>query len=131
MTIALAFSCVLSPPALPVHICYCRLGFLFSSRKASDAIEQLRSRLNNEQYDAVIDFSAYNSNVVKDALEVLQDRIKLYLYISSDSVYEVSESCSLRISMSLGTNRFVNHRRTYFRMKPIVFDQIMPTITND
>ena len=58
-------------------------------RKASNAIEQLRAAVGNEQFDAVIDFSAYNSDVIKDALEVLENQIKLYVYISTDSVYEV------------------------------------------
>lgn len=37
----------------------------------------------------MIDFSAYDSDVVKDTLDVLENRIKLYVYISTDSVYEV------------------------------------------
>ncbi len=39
----------------------------------------------------MIDFSAYDSDVVKDALKVLEDKIKLYIYISTDSVYEVGD----------------------------------------
>ena len=54
-------------------------------------MEQLRAAIGTEQFDAVIDFSAYDSDVVKDALQVLQDQITLYIYISSDSIYEVSD----------------------------------------
>ena len=62
----------------------------FSSvRKKSDAVERLRDRIGDQRFDIVIDFSAYNSDVITDALEVLQDRIKIYVYISTDSVYEV------------------------------------------
>jgi nucleoside-diphosphate-sugar epimerase len=61
------------------------------SRKSANALEELRSAIGAERFDAVIDFSAYDSDVVKDALEVLQDQIRLYVYISSDSVYEVSD----------------------------------------
>ena len=61
------------------------------SRKSTDATEKLRSAIGNQRFDAVIDFSAYDSDVVKDALQVLQDQIRLYIYISSDSVYEVSD----------------------------------------
>lgn len=58
-------------------------------RKSSNAVEQLRLAIGNEHFDAVVDFSAYDSDVVKDALKVLDDHIKLYIYISTDSVYEV------------------------------------------
>lgn len=59
------------------------------NRKSSTAVEQLRSAIGDEHFDAVIDFSAYDSDVVKDALKVLENQIKLYIYISTDSVYEV------------------------------------------
>lgn len=62
---------------------------VISFRKSSNAVEKLRSAIGDEHFDAVIDFSAYDSDVVKDALKVLDDRIKLYIYISTDSVYEV------------------------------------------
>ncbi|CAF3420315.1 unnamed protein product [Rotaria socialis] len=58
-------------------------------RESSTAVEQLHSAIGNEHFDAVIDFSAYDTDVVKDALKVLEDKIKLYIYISTDSVYEV------------------------------------------
>ena len=58
-------------------------------RKSSNAVEKLRNAIGDEQFDAVVDFSAYDSDVVKDALKVLDDRFKLYIYISTDSVYEV------------------------------------------
>ncbi len=61
------------------------------SRKSSNALEKLRSAVADEQFDVVIDFSAYDSDVVKDTLKVLEDQIKLYIYISTDSVYEVGE----------------------------------------
>ena len=63
---------------------------LFCIRKSSNAVEKLRNTIGDEQFDAVIDFSAYDSDVVKDALKVLEDRFKLYIYISTDSIYEVS-----------------------------------------
>ncbi len=61
-------------------------------RKSSNAVEKLRSTVANEHFDAVIDFSAYDSDVVKDTLKVLEDQIKLYIYISTDSVYEVGKA---------------------------------------
>ncbi len=51
-------------------------------RKSSNAVEKLRSTVVNEHFDAVIDFSAYDSDVVKD--------------ISTDSVYEVGKAFFLR-----------------------------------
>ena len=39
--------------------------------------------------DVVIDFSAYDADTLADTLDVLGDTIGLYIFISSDSVYEV------------------------------------------
>ena len=47
--------------------------------------------LHSGDYDAVIDFSSYNSNQVEQAIDVLQGRVGLYVYISTDSVYEVCD----------------------------------------
>lgn len=47
---------------------------------------------NEDKYkhiDVVIDFSAYHPFQIKDTLEMLKGRIGRYIYISSDSVYEV------------------------------------------
>ncbi|KAH3858144.1 uncharacterized protein LOC127873753 [Dreissena polymorpha] len=40
-------------------------------------------------FDAVIDFSAYHPFEITESLTLLQGKIKRYIYISSDSVYEV------------------------------------------
>ncbi|XP_069120345.1 uncharacterized protein [Argopecten irradians] len=40
-------------------------------------------------FDAVIDFSSFEGKHVADVLEVLHDRIDRYIFISSDSTYEV------------------------------------------
>ncbi|XP_013410026.1 uncharacterized protein LOC106173432 [Lingula anatina] len=42
-----------------------------------------------QQFEAVIDFSAYVPYAVDQALKILQDKVKLYIYISTDSVYDV------------------------------------------
>ncbi|CAG5124261.1 unnamed protein product [Candidula unifasciata] len=39
--------------------------------------------------DAVIDFSAYHPQSVIETLDLLDGKVKLYIYISTDSVYEV------------------------------------------
>jgi len=39
--------------------------------------------------DIVLDFSAYKSEVLEATLELLQGKVGLYVFISSDSVYEV------------------------------------------
>lgn len=44
-----------------------------------------------KNYDFVIDFSAFRPHVIEDTLEYLKGRIGTYIYISSDSVYEVSK----------------------------------------
>ncbi len=54
----------------------------------------------NFKFDAVIDFSAYENRVIKNALnDIPADKIKLYILISTDSVYEVcltNEATELR-----------------------------------
>lgn len=45
--------------------------------------------LHNFKFDVVIDFSAYERFQVQDVFKIFQDRIGLYILISSDSVYEV------------------------------------------
>ena len=42
-------------------------------------------------YDAVIDFSSYNARQIKQVVDILRDRIGLYIYISTDSIYEVCD----------------------------------------
>ncbi|CAF0811713.1 unnamed protein product [Adineta steineri] len=74
-------------------------------RKSSNALEQLRTAIGNEHFDAVIDFSAYDSDVVKDALKALEGRIKLYIYISTDSVYEVCLPTSNSLSSEIDSIR--------------------------
>ncbi|KAK3100686.1 hypothetical protein FSP39_023814 [Pinctada imbricata] len=42
-------------------------------------------------FDAVVDFSAYHPFAITDGLDALKGRIGRYIYISSDSVYEVCQ----------------------------------------
>ncbi|XP_068670447.1 uncharacterized protein [Montipora foliosa] len=42
-------------------------------------------------YDAVIDFSSYNARQIKQVVEILRGRVGLYIYISTDSIYEVCD----------------------------------------
>ena len=42
-------------------------------------------------FEAVLDFSAYEPKWVHDALDILKDvKVGVYIYVSSDSVYDVS-----------------------------------------
>eukprot|EP00112_Aurelia_sp_Birch-Aquarium-sp1_P010862 Seg230.24 transcript_id=Seg230.24/GoldUCD/mRNA.D3Y31 product="dTDP-D-glucose 4 6-dehydratase" protein_id=Seg230.24/GoldUCD/D3Y31 len=43
------------------------------------------------KYDAVIDFSSYNSMQMESMIDMLRGRTSLYVYISTDAVYEVCE----------------------------------------
>ena len=43
-----------------------------------------------QQYYAVLDFSGFYPAWVRDAVEVLKDKVRVYIYVSTDSVYEVS-----------------------------------------
>lgn len=53
-----------------------------------ELMEEIES---TDQYYAVLDFSGYTPNWVKDAAEVLKDKTRVYVYVSTDSVYEVVE----------------------------------------
>lgn len=44
-----------------------------------------------EHFDAVLDFSGYQAKWVEDAISALGDKVGVYVYVSSDSVYDVSE----------------------------------------
>ncbi|UJR33385.1 hypothetical protein I4U23_020833 [Adineta vaga] len=74
-------------------------------RYSLNAAEQLRTAIGDQHFDAVVDFSAYDSDVVKDALKILDDQIKLYIYISTDSVYEVCLPISNDLSSELDSIR--------------------------
>lgn len=45
-------------------------------------------------FDAVIDFSGYRASQVKDFLKKMRSKIRRYIYISTDSVYEVCKEPS-------------------------------------
>lgn len=47
--------------------------------------------LHSGRYDAVIDFSSYNHKQIEQTTNILQDRVDLYVYISTGSVYEVCD----------------------------------------
>ncbi|KAK2725120.1 hypothetical protein QYM36_001544 [Artemia franciscana] len=54
--------------------------------------------------DLVVDFSAYKPKAISDALEVLKGKVHLYIYISSDSVYEVCEGYNTASGLSKETD---------------------------
>ena len=41
-------------------------------------------------FDVVLDFSGYEPKWIHDNCQVLKDKVGVYIYISTDSVYEVS-----------------------------------------
>ena len=47
--------------------------------------------LTSGYYDAVIDFSSYNARQIKQVVDILHGRVGVYIYISTDSIYEVCE----------------------------------------
>lgn len=50
------------------------------------------SFIKNNKFDAVIDFSCYHVKVLEDSLRLLKGKTDLYIFISTDSVYEVCVS---------------------------------------
>ncbi|CAL1539357.1 unnamed protein product [Lymnaea stagnalis] len=58
--------------------------------QAIDKCTELNDYITNtEQIDAVIDFSAYHSQSLVDTLDLVKGKVKLYIFISTDSVYDV------------------------------------------
>lgn len=69
-------------------------------RKKDSLKNALRHYLSQDdfKFDAVIDFSAYKSRVIKNFFnEIPKEKFKIYILISSDSVYEV---CSIQMNSS-------------------------------
>ena len=54
----------------------------------NDLLDEIQS---TDEYYAVLDFSAFNPNWIKDAITALVGRVRVYVYVSTDSVYEVTE----------------------------------------
>jgi len=46
---------------------------------------------NTTEYYAVLDFSGFLPSWIEDAVKVLKGKVRVYVYVSSDSVYEVCE----------------------------------------
>ena len=42
-----------------------------------------------ERFDVVLDFSGYEPKWIHDNCQVLRGKVGVYIYISTDSVYEV------------------------------------------
>jgi len=51
-----------------------------------------------DEFYAVLDFSGFEPQWVQDAVDVLKDKVRVYIYISTDSVYEVSEGAQKDIA---------------------------------
>ncbi len=51
--------------------------------------QELMKCVENEYFDLTIDFSGFKGKQVKDTIKLMTNRTSLYIYISSDSVYEV------------------------------------------
>lgn len=47
--------------------------------------------LEKTWYDAVIDFSSYEDKQIEQVIDILRNRVGLYIFISTDAVYDISE----------------------------------------
>ena len=47
--------------------------------------------VGKSKYDAVIDFSSYTGQQIEQVIDILKGRVGVYVLVSSDAVYEVSE----------------------------------------
>jgi nucleoside-diphosphate-sugar epimerase len=51
-----------------------------------------------DEFYAVLDFSGFEPQWIENAVQVLEDKVRVYIYISTDSVYEVSEGAEENIA---------------------------------
>lgn len=58
-----------------------------------DSVEELRKKIfeASEEYDVVVDFLTFNKDQLSKTLEVIRDRFKQYIFISSATVYKKSD----------------------------------------
>ena len=67
---------------------------IYWDRKNDSIRKCLKHYLSNEdfQFEAIIDFSAYKQKDIKNVIDKIpQSKFKLYILISTDSVYEVCQ----------------------------------------
>ena len=51
----------------------------------------LQQCLKNTTFDAIVDFSTFDANAMRDAVSTFRDKAKMYIYISSDAIYDVCQ----------------------------------------
>ena len=68
-----------------------------SLESCSDLMNIIRA---TDKFYAVLDFSGFEPAWVRDAVQVLQNKVRVYVYISTDSVYEVSEGAEKEITLN-------------------------------
>ena len=72
-------------------------------------------------YDIVLDFSAYQPKWIHDAIDILKNKtIGIYVYISSDAVYEVSKPKSSD-RLSIGMKILQNNCVYYFSIFNLIY----------
>lgn len=63
----------------------------------SDLMEVIHS---TDEFYAVLDFSGFEPDWVQDAVDTLKNKVRVYIYMSTDSVYEVSEGVQEDIELN-------------------------------
>ena len=53
---------------------------------------ELTQFVSGSKVDAVVDFSGFDPEAVEEALRVVWRNVGVYIYVSSDSVYEVGSA---------------------------------------
>ena len=65
---------------------------LHACNKLMDVIER------TDEFYAVLDFSGLQPKWIEDAIGVLAGKVRVYIYVSTDSVYEVSEGAGVDVA---------------------------------
>ena len=63
----------------------CDINAVHQCKELMDIIKE------TDKFDVVLDFSGYEPKWIHDNCQVLKDKVGVYIYISTDSVYEVRQ----------------------------------------
>ena len=61
----------------------CDINAVHQCKELMDIIKE------TDKFDVVLDFSGYEPKWIHDNCQVLKDKVGVYIYISTDSIYEV------------------------------------------
>lgn len=84
-------------------------------------------QLRNENFDAVVDFCAYQQNDIKTVIDVLQNRISHYIYVSTVDVYQRQTGLIQDENHPLENRHYPGEAGEYIYQKRLLEDELVAT----